>query len=571
MIKLFRNISIKLKLLFGFALMLILLMVVGGIGIISTNHIAERGNTMFSYNMTSIDELHILKEQLLEIRAQVLMVVSDKNSETATDAVEKINTALEETIKIANVYDKRGLSKEAREIWSGFLTDFQGYQGKLKLVLDLVNKGDYVEATNKLNEITSIRENMSDKIDQLILRNQNMANEQDKANRKAAEDIIILMNSIVCMGLLVSLFVAIFIATSIMNSVKKGLLFATALGEGDLTVCIDNKNNDELGKLIDALIKAQANMKQIISGIALQTEEVSSSSQELSATIEEITSTIETINISTATIVEGVMEIRSATEELTASVDHVNSGVTQLSNSSVESSNEAGEIKKRAALIKEQGLVSKEKAEALYKEKQSSIISAISKGKVMEEIENIAGLINSIATQTNLLALNASIEAARAGENGRGFSVVATEIGVLAEQSAKYVKEITSVVHNVKEAFENLANNSTEVLSFIEQRVLSDYEQLAYTGEKYEEDAIYVSSISQDNAAMAEELNASTEEISSVIYTIASNIEESASGILGIKENINETSVAMEQVAKSAESQAKIAEMLSELVARFKI
>lgn len=188
----------------------------------------------------------------------------------------------------------------------------------------------------------------------------------------------------------------------------------------------------------------------------------------------------------------------------------------------------------------------------------------------MDEIVNIAGLINSIAAQTNLLALNASIEAARAGEHGKGFTVVADEIGKLADQSAQYVKKITEVVDNVKNAFDNLAVNSKEVLGFIENRVRPDYEQLVNTGNTYEVDAIYVSGFSEDTAAMAQELNASTEEITSVIHTISSNVEEASLSFEKIKENINETSNAMEQIAKAAENQAVVAETLSSLVTKFK-
>lgn len=180
-------------------------------------------------------------------------------------------------------------------------------------------------------------------------------------------------------------------------------------------------------------------------------------------------------------------------------------------------------------------------------------------------------MINGIATQTNLLALNASIEAARAGEHGRGFSVVATEIGSLAEQSARYVKEIQVTVRNVQHAFGNLAENAKDVLEFVDKRVRSDYELLVETGNSYENDAVYVSDLSEDTASMSQELNAATEEIASVMQSIAGNIEDTSISFANIKVNMNETTIAMEQIAKAAEDQAMVAETLSTLVAKFKI
>lgn len=64
----------------------------------------------------------------------------------------------------------------------------------------------------------------------------------------------------------------------------------------------------------------------------------------------------------------------------------------------------------------------------------------------MQEITKISQLIDDISSQTSLLALNASIEAARAGESGRGFAIVAQQIGVLADQTANALKQTGDII-----------------------------------------------------------------------------------------------------------------------------
>lgn len=153
-------------------------------------------------------------------------------------------------------------------------------------------------------------------------------------------------------------------------------------------------------------------------------------------------------------------------------------------------------------------------------------------------ISKFVGLIQGIAEQTKLLSLNASIEAARAGDAGKGFSVVANEVGKLAEQSSKAAKEITqsvammeqvtqnattefemihektasniSIATHSKQTFDDLMREISEVRNNLEgmQNLLNQVENIL---PDYEKAAEEIASVAQETLASSEEMLASSE------------------------------------------------------------
>lgn len=567
-----RDTSLRSKLIVGFIIINILLIAIGVVGTMGIRAVNNNSALMYDEYLQSVDDLHQIRENLLHADIVLQHIKQAKTLDSINVMVDIVNELVVQTSEIITRYEARDMDEVEKEPWNKLKEDLEEYRVERNKILNALSDGSELDYGDAIDELTQYSNPVYAGIEYMIEMNQDLAKEADVVNNNLYKSATSFMLIIIIVALGIAVSLATYLVLYIPSAAKKGLDFALALGEGDLTFTIEDINsNDELGRLIHALREAQNKMKLAVGQIATESEEVSASSEELSATIEEVNATFDTISHNTLGVVNDINEINAAMEALTATMEEVNSAVTQLSSSSSDGNTEATKIKARAESIKIQGQKSKNIADDLLKEKGFAIENAIEEGKVVHEISLIAESIASIARQTNLLALNAAIEAARAGESGRGFSVVAEEIRKLAEQSNEYVTGIQSVIENVVLAFTNLSLNAQDIIEFIEKNVGNDYDLLINTGERYEQDAIFVDGISQETAAMAEELNASTEEIATTIMGIARNMDNASSNSNEVITEMKETTLALDQIVAAAENQAETAVRLNQLIRTFKI
>lgn len=377
--------------------------------------------------------------------------------------------------------------------------------------------------------------------------------------------------SVIILIILITIAIAYFVTRSITNPLLKIKQFAQRLESFDFSTPIKLERKDEFGQTSMALNTAQSNVKRLITSIMNESQEVSAYSEELTAIVEEVLAKFEIINDSTKKINTGVLEINTTAESMLASVQEVESNVGILSEKAADGSDNATKIRDRAKSVKEKSELAIVEIQNIYSERERKILMAIDKGKIVDSIKDMADTIASIAEQTNLLALNAAIEAARAGDHGKGFAVVAEEVRKLSEQSSQSVSNVKDTIDKVQDAFKNLSDNSYDLLRFMDKNVIKQFEYFNDIGNQYNNDADFVSSMSEKIALMTEDINATINTVNVAVQNMNKMTGISSEKSNDIKNGISESSQAVEQVAVAAENQSELAQKLNEMIQKFKI
>lgn len=384
-------------------------------------------------------------------------------------------------------------------------------------------------------------------------------------------DIIMKMMITTIIVVIMSFVIVFFITIPLNKTLKNIIVNAERYQQFDFRKEIEVHSKDELGEISIAFNQVNAGIKEMISKISSGSELINLSFNRIRTDLTKLMDLTTDAEKSTKSIADIMGQNQDSSSAVTKIVGEAKDAIEVIAERAENGSEMAGDINVRATAMKDEAEKSKINAKEIYNEAKEKLTLAIESAKEVNKINMLLGAILEITEQTNLLSLNASIEAARAGDAGRGFAVVAQEIKKLAESSQKMVANIKDVTMNIETIVHNLANDSQNVLDFIDTKVLNDYEKFEDVSNQYNKDSISFNDIMMDLSATSEQLYSSMDTIHNTTIGVAESAKLGASGIekiMAVTEEITEDTA---NFLKIAEDNIQAAAELEKLLDKFKV
>lgn len=329
------------------------------------------------------------------------------------------------------------------------------------------------------------------------------------------------------------------------------------------------KRKDETGSMSRALQRMRQAFSAMMKDVATSSDSISYTSLKLHEIANTVADNAEHSASTAKQLSAGMEETAANTGAISSNIQDMGLNTAAINEKASEGVTLSEEIMKHAESLRQNTLQASERTRGLYAEVKESSENAIAHSRAVSKINELADTIMEITDQTMLLSLNASIEAARAGEAGRGFSVVAGEIGKLAEQSSQTVLGINKIVEEVNAAVYQMEESIKAALNFLDTKVLPDYQSFIGVSDQYSKDADFIHQTMTEIDLSIDELDNAMKKMSASINMINTTVSETSSGAASVAENSSQNVSLTANTYQIVEDTMKHADTLKEIVNKF--
>ena len=482
--------SIAKRLAIGFGVVLLLLLIVASSGYWGLESITGETVSMLRGDVKIAVLADNAKSHVLELRRfEKDTFLNLENKQVLAQYEQKWRNQLAEAHDLLVELDGLANSQEDKRLIADMANDLRTYEGGFNRVVAAITSGTILTPTQGNAEIAQDKDEihrMESAAGELSDRHQKTLAGREASTISFTRRTAFTMLIIVLIALGIASVATFLVAGGITRPINAmaAHLSEMAQGSGDLTKRIEINSRDEVSAMAKSFNLFVQKLEEIIG-------EVRTSSDGITSAAGQVASSAAALSQGTSEQAASIQETTSSLEQISASIGQNASNSRQMEQMALKGSRDS----------EDSGTAVRDTVGA------------------MKQIAEKISIIEAIAYQTNLLALNAAIEAARAGDHGRGFAVVATEVRKLAERSQIAAQEIGGLASKSVEVAEHSGKLLQELVPSIKKTAELVQEVAASSSEQstgvtqINKAMSSVDTVTQRNAASAEELSSTAEEL----------------------------------------------------------
>lgn len=574
--RIFKNLSVRVKGLFSVVLLAILIVAIGVVSLSELDRIRDASVEISDNYAESIKLLGHISADFESLNQVIYAHCMAEDDATMSSLTKKSQTLMTSITDNCNKFEESLDEGEETENYNKFKDLYKNYLTSFNQALRYSNGNEDEKAAQIVNnELSKLSDNIDSAIQKMTDANETAMDDaaaHQTTVYNAARSIMITIMVIAFIAVVVAVIVVIFEISRPLSKMQRELnniVKDIKDNNGDLTKRVTCDGRDEISQLgngvnvfIDTL---QGTMKQI-----------KNSTESLNGIVNNVVDKVKTANDDSNNISAVMEELSASMEEVASSVSNIESNATDIDANVADLSNAsdglltyASEMQKKAAELENNAVENKQTTGQIVNEIIDKLQKAIEESKSVSRVNELTNEILSIAGQTNLLALNASIEAARAGEAGKGFAVVADEISQLASSSRSAASNIQTINNMVVEAVNDLIDSSNQIVSYINDSILPDYDNFVNAGRQYNEDAVHINGTVTSFNNMSADIRQLMDSITDAIKGISTAIDESANGVSSAAINTNDVVKDIIAISKEMENTENVSNELNEQSQKF--
>ncbi len=555
-----KNLKLSAKLLVGFGVVLLMLLVSSAISIVNMVVMSAQIDQYANKTLPNISSVWEIRRDMLSIERYMLSGLMDIKSHLTGDGLEKADAECQNMLAVVEQF--RSNTRVDAAILDEMTAKLARTTQLREEINQLVKENDVQAAYEKFRaEYAPAFEDVSTLI-MGITEDQHARAEVQKATAHRALFLGMVL-------LLASFIIAVAITLLSMRAVRRAILkpvdeigtAAKALAAGDLSATITYTSRDEFGALAVSMQSLVTRVVDIIRDIDANLREIGNGNFKIDFTsnnlyIGDFSSISASLHHITERLSTTLQQIDKASNQVALGADQVSNGAQALSQGATE---QASSVQELSASVTEIASQVKQNAQSARKaneraelagtelmnsnEQMKHMVGAMDQiSTKSSEISKIIKVIEDIAFQTNILALNAAVEAARAGAAGKGFAVVADEVRNLASKSAQAAQSTTTLIEETLAAVQNGSSIAAKTARSLDESAEATQSAVVLIDE--------ITRASDEQAQAIEQINVGVDQIASVVQTNSATAEESAA---------------------ASEELSGQAQMLKELIGKFRL